>query len=500
LNLLRDRRDSPADPDRPSQSALDRSLIRSVAWTAAAKWIVQVFSWITTIVVARLLSPDDYGLLGMAGVFLGVIRIVSEFGLVVTVVTFRNLSDEAIAQLNGLALIVGLMACGATVLAAKPLSIFFESDRLAQVIVALSFGFVLSGFKIVPTALLQRNLRFRLLAAIEAVASALLSTAMIVLAVLGFGYWTLVSGNLLSLAVTSLAVLWHCRVAFRLPRWNALQGSMQFTRHQLTGQLLWYTYSNADFLIAGKVLGEKMLGLYSLAWTLSKTIPEKITGLIIGVTPAYFSAIQDDLPQLRRYLTRITEAIAFVTFPALVGVALLAELVESVLLGSRWAGIAGSLRLLALYATVNSVTPLFSRVLTARRQTRFLMWAGVVITGVLITGFWVGSRWGVVGIAAAWLLLDPPIQLVVLRRTCRAIEMSITDYLTALWPASSMTAIMAIAVLLLLPRLVGLSPVLQLVIAAVAGAAAYAAAGVLFHRTRLLGMIRILRGGFQPVA
>jgi PST family polysaccharide transporter len=476
---------------------LDRSLIRSIAWAAAAKWIVQIFSWITTIVVARLLSPDDYGLLGMAGVYLGAIRVLSEFGLAVTVVTFRDLSDEAIAQLNGLALLIGLTASAATMLAARPLAIFFNSDRLTLVVVALSFGFVLTAFKIVPAALLQRNLKFKLLATIEAAASAVLSVAMIVFAAVGFGYWTLVIGNLLSLAITSVAFYWRCPVAFRLPRWKELRGSMQFTRHQLTGNLLWYTYSNADFLIAGKVLGERMLGLYSLAWTLSKTVPEKITGLIIGVTPAYFSAIQDDLPQLRRYLVRITEAIAIVTFPALIGVALLADLLERVVLGSGWVGIAGPLRLLALYAALNSITPLFSRVLTARRQTRFLMWNGAAITVALITGFWLGSRWGVVGIAAAWLLIDPPMQMLALLRTCRAIELSLAEYLRALWPAFSMTAFMALVLGFLVPQIVTLPPALQLVIAVVAGVAAYAAAGVALHRTRLLNMILALRGGFQ---
>jgi PST family polysaccharide transporter len=468
-----------------------------VAWTAAAKWTVQIFTWLTSIVVARLLSPDDYGLVGMAGVFLGVIRIFSEFGLGVTVVTLRDLSEETISQLNAVALIIGVAACGITVLAARPLAAFFESDRLVLVLAALSVGFVISSLRIVPAALLQRDLRFKRLATVEAISATVLSVAMISFAMWGFGYWTLVVGNLLSITFSSVAILLQRRVAFSLPRPRALTSSLQLSRHQLIGSLFWYSYTNADFLIAGKILGERTLGLYSMAWSLSKSIPERITGLIIGVTPAYFSAVQDNLPELRRYFLKITEAIAIITFPALVGLALTADLLETVLLGPRWAGIAAPLRLLALYAALSSVTPLFSRVLTARRHTRFLMWNGFYVTLILCTGFWVGSRWGILGIAAAWLILDPPIQFVVLLKTCRVIDLPIAQYVKALWPALSMTGLMSLVLLLVLPLVESQSPPLRVVIAVVSGMLAYATAGFVLHRSRLLGMFRIMRGGFQ---
>src|SRR5438105_3774100 len=90
--------------------ALDRSLLHGLAWTSAAKWAGQLLAWASTLIVARLLSPADYGLVGMAAVFLGLITLVSEFGLGTTVITLRRLTDHEVAQLNGLAVLVGL--CG----------------------------------------------------------------------------------------------------------------------------------------------------------------------------------------------------------------------------------------------------------------------------------------------------------------------------------------------------------------------------------------------------
>ena len=298
-----------------------------------------------------------------------------------------------------------------------------------------------------PAALLRRELRFKGLAVIEAAGSAVQALTIVTGALLGFGVWALVAGPLAPQAFSSAAVMTQRRVP--LPPSTARRScgrTMTFTRHQLTGSVLWYWYSNADFLVAGKVLGEKALGLYYVAWNLSKAVPEKLTGLIVAVVPSYLSAIQDDPGALRRYLLRLTEVIALVTFPALVGIALLAGSIQADVLGPRWVGVAGPLRILALHSVLTSIAPLPSRVLTVRRETRFLVRMDLLLTGTLIPGFWIGSHWGVIGIAVAWISIVPIFQVVVLRRACRAIDLPLKRYLDSIWPAASMTAVMAVVV------------------------------------------------------
>lgn len=469
-------------------------MVSSIAWTGLAKLTAQTLSWLSTLVVARLLSPGDYGLVGMAGVLIGVIQVVSEFGLGQTIVTLRELSEEGIAQLNGLALLMGFGACAVSVLSALPVSRFFRSERVAPVVVALSLGFALTAVRVVPAALLRRDLEFSRLAVIEAIGSAVLSITMVAFAFLGLGVWTLVLGTLGSQAFSSAAVLYYRRVPCRWPTREELRGSMAFTRHQLTGNLIWHTYSSSDFLVAGKMLGEKLLGLYYFAWSLSKAVPDKVTGLIISVTPSYFSAVQDSPAELRRYLLRLTEAIALVTFPTLMGMALLADSIETSLLGPRWAGLAPPLRILAAYSALTSITPLLSRVLTACRHTRFLVWTGGFMAGTLLTGFWLGSHWGVTGIAMAWLLIEPPFQLFILKRTCRAIGLPVSQYFRALWPAASMTAVMVVAVGGVLGWMHDQSGASRIVAAVCVGAATYAAAGGVLHRARLRALIAGVRG------
>jgi teichuronic acid exporter len=487
----------PAVPAGTTKS-LDRSIVHSVAWTAAAKVTVQVLSWLATIVVARLLAPGDYGLMSMAGVQIGALQVFSEFNIAMTVIVMRELSARSIAQLNALAVLLGGLACAVSVLIAPLLARFFESPRLTAVIVACSFGFALLALRTVPAALLRRELRFKRLAVIEAVGSAVQSVTVVAGALLGFGVWALVAGPLASQAFSSVAVLTQRRVPFQWPRWRELRAATTFTRHQVTGSVLWYWYSEADFIVAGKLLGEKALGLYYLAWNLSKAVPEKLTGLIVAVVPSYLSALQDDAAELRRYLLRLTEVIALVAFPALVGVALLASWIQADVLGPRWVGVSDPLRILALHSVLASISPLPARVLTVRRETLFLMHMDMSLTATLIPGFWIGSHWGVTGIAVAWISIAPVFQGWILRRTCRAVALPVRRYLDSIWPAASMTAVMSIVVVGVMAVTSPLPGRVRLLTAITAGVAAYASAGYLLHRARLQLLFEAVRRRQSP--
>ncbi|TMI98191.1 MAG: hypothetical protein E6H01_12615 [Bacillati bacterium ANGP1] len=129
---------------------LDRSLVQGIAWTGGAKWAGQLVAWASTLIVARLLTPEDYGLVGMASIFLGLVTLVSEFGLGTTVITLRDLREDQVAQLNSISLLVGVGSfalCGA---AAIPIGRLFHAPELPAVVVAMSAAFVITAFKTVP--------------------------------------------------------------------------------------------------------------------------------------------------------------------------------------------------------------------------------------------------------------------------------------------------------------------------------------------------------------
>jgi O-antigen/teichoic acid export membrane protein len=471
---------------------LDGSLLSSVAWTGAARAVAQTLSWLVTLAVARILSPTDYGLIAMSGVLICAVQVLSEFGIGSAVVTLRELNAEALARLNGLALLVGALACLVSMLCAAPAAVFFGTQAVGPVILVSSIGFAVSSFRIVPAALLRRDLAFKRLALIDAAASLVQSTVVVVSAALGSGLWALVWGPLASQAFSTVTTVLTRPVRMRSPTVTGLRGSLTFTRHQLTTSILWYCYTSADFAVAGRVLGEKFLGLYYLAWTFSRTVPEKVSGLVVSIAPAYFSAVQDNRVALRRYLLRLTEVIALLTFPALAGVALLADSLEAEFLGAAWTGLAPPLRMLAAHAMLTAVAPLPGRVLTALRDTRFLMRVSFMAAATLVPGFLLGSRWGPVGIAAAWLIIEPVFQFATLRRACEAIDLPLAQYFQAVSVAISMTAVMAAAVwcfLSVAPTGAGLPRIGS---AIAVGVVAYAGAGLALHGRRLRALARAI--------
>jgi teichuronic acid exporter len=479
---------------------LDRSLLQGIGWTSGAGWAGQVLAWASTLIVARLLTPEDYGLVGMASIYLGLITLVSEFGLGSAVITLRDLREEQVAQLNGLALLVGVGSFVVSCAAAIPLGRFFHAPQLPAVVLAMSTAFLITAFKTVPFSLLQREMRFRALAIVETGRAVLLAISMIACALLGLRYWTLVIGGLLSSTVSTGAVLVLRRPRLAWPRRQSLAPAMTFSRHILLGRLCWYTYSNADFLIAGRLLGQAALGLYQVGWTLANVPIEKITSLVGQVTPAVFSAVQADHAALRRYLLRITEGLALITFPASLGLALVAPDFVLLTLGDKWHGAIVPLQLLALSAWFRAVTPLLPQVLNVVGQSRLAMRYGVLCAIVLPTAFYLlGGRWGTVGLALVWVFVFPTLVLPAYRRVLETIELSSREYLRALWPAASASLLMGATVLAVkwtssdhLSRAVSFSAQVG------AGVVVYALACVALHGGRMASFSRTLRAMRPP--
>jgi PST family polysaccharide transporter len=475
--------------------ALDRSLLHGVAWTATAKWASQALSWVSWLVVARLLSPEDYGLVGMAAIYLGLITLLSEFGLGTAVLAVRQLSDEQLSQLNGLAVLLGLagllLSCGLAI----PLGRLFRAPDLPVVVVAMSTTFLITAFKAVPFALLQRDLRFKALGLIDLCQALVLAVSMIGFAVAGFRYWTLVCGGVLGAVISTGGVLRLRRLPFAWPRPESLKRVMTVSSDVVIGRLCWYASANADFLIAGRVLGKAALGFYGVGWTLASLPVDKVAALVGQVTPAFFSAVQKDPAAIRRYLLRITEGLALITFPVSLGLALVARDFVLVVLGAKWEGTIVPLQLLAAYAAFRSITPLLPQVLQITGDSRFEMWRMVAAAVVMPTCFYFGAqRWGTVGLAMAWLLVDPLLIFVLYWRLFSKIQLSPRAYFVALWPALSGTALMAAAVLAVgafgaREWTAGLRLAAQIGV----GAISYGLACLVLHRERFTAFYNLVR-------
>lgn len=469
------------------------SLVRAIAWTGAARWATQLLTWASTIVVARILVPSDYGLYAMATLFLGLVALISEFGLGQAVVVLREMSQDHVEQINALSVGFGgllfLLSCGAAI----PLGHFFHTAKLPAVIVVMSLSFVISGAQVVPDALLQRSLRFKLLAWLDIIRAFTQAPMTILLAWLGFGYWSLALGSLAGVIVYTALTLSACPCAFARPRFGEIRRALAFSGDVLGSRVAWYIYSNSDFLMAGRLLGQAPLGTYTLAWTMASTPVEKITNMVTRVTPAFFSAVQHDKAQLRRYLLNISEGLSLITFPASLGMVLMADQFVLGVLGAKWAAAVVPLQLLGIYAALRSITTVFPGILYARRHSRFVMWNTVIAAVIFPLAFQFTSRWGTVGIAATWIVLYPLITAPFMWRTFVAIDLPFRTYCRSLKPALRASLIMILGVVAVRWAMPAWPLILRLATSIFAGAFTYLAVLLIADRQRLRGFYALLR-------
>jgi O-antigen/teichoic acid export membrane protein len=338
-------------------------------------------------------------------------------------------------------------------------------------------------------------MRFRSLALADGVEAVLRTLTALTLAALGFRYWALVLAGVVGrLASTvALAAICHRRLAMPSP-WQSIAVPVRFGAHVVAGGLAWYAYTNADIIVVGRCLGVDSLGLYTLAWSLASVPLERIFELIGRVTPALFSAVQQDVEALQRYLFRFTEVIALFTFPAGVGLALVAPEAVSLVLGPRWEAAVGPLQFMAVAAALRSVAPLLNQILVAKGRPDLTMWGTIWIVAILSPLFYVGSRWGVSGVAAVWVLGYPIVTCAFpLRYTLSLSKLRLGAYLRALWLPARATAVMSAAVLLTNRLTLPYATVTRLTAAVGVGVLAYAASHLALNRVELARYLRWYR-------
>jgi len=486
--------ESVATVSAPPAKNLDKSIVHGVAWTAGVQWLTQLLSWGVQPIMMATLGPANYGIVAMATVFTAFIEMASDFGMAQAVVKHRELTDRQIAMINGLCVLMGLTGWAICCAAAYPILLFYGVPALTTIVIVMSASFLITSFRSIPLALMERDLDFRTIAGNQAIQGTVLPLAMITFAVvLKLEYWSLVCGSLLAATMTAVLARRVRPTPFAWPRFSELRGVLSFGSHMIAMRFSYYLTTCSDVMIGGWRFGQVAVGSYSQAMYIAGMPSEKISGLAMRVMPPIISAVQNDLKQLRRYILSFTEIVSLLTVPAGIGLALVASDMIHWLL-PKWTAAIIPLQILAIACIQRSTLPIIpstaAMIGLSRTSMRISVWASVLMPIVFI----VGSFWGVAGLATGWLVVYPifcvPYYVIVFRK----IEMPVGTFLRSLWPSVSSAALMAIAVLAAHQLVYANAVIWVRVIADCAiGGIVYGAALLGFHRHRLMALKDIYR-------
>lgn len=399
----------PATPSQADEPPLRKpkkpkmDVYASVRWSALSKYGTQGMQFAISMVLARLLAPEYFGLLGMAMVITGFVQIFKNLGFNSAIVQRKQLSHDLLSTLFWVNLTVCLLM-GLVVLGIAPLAaLLYDDNRVTPVIAVLAVNFVFAGFTMIPSALLQRRMEFKKLAIRELGGVITAGLTAVPLAYLGWGVWALVASSLTSSAAQM--VLINLAVPFR-PRFVfdriGLSECFRFGINLTGFNFFNYFARNADNLIIGVFLGPVALGYYSVAYKLMLLPRDSITSVITRVLFPAFSKMQDDDDRLANAYLRACGAIAMITFPMMIGLAVLADPFVRVVLGEKWLSAVPLIWILAPLGAIQSLWNTAGQLFLAKGRADLHFRLGVIGGILFVCSFLAGVPWGVTGVALAY--------------------------------------------------------------------------------------------------
>lgn len=381
------------------------SAVRGVAWSGIQNWVSSLIAAVVFFVLAHRLSKEAFGLVALASVLIGFLEIFVRMGFTQALVQRAKLEQGHLDSAFWLSVVLGCVLFLGAVLGAPALSSFFGKPDLTPVIRWLSLSFVIAALSNTQAAMLQRDMAFKILATRSILAAAAGGLVGVVMAYLDYGLWSLV-GQVLTTRMTATLVLWIGS------SWRpGLRVSMVYCRELLsfgafvTGiELLNFASLRIDVVIMGRFLTAADLGVYDVAWRLLNLMTQVLTQTTAAVALPTFSRIQSDRAQLRHaYLTATTMTVLS-AFPAFVGVAVLAPELVHVFFGAEWEASVTPMRVLSLVGMLYAVLYFNQPVLFACGKPSWRLGLAVVHVVTQTAAVWIAVRWGVVAVAAAFVL------------------------------------------------------------------------------------------------
>ena len=444
-------------------------------WVYAARYSGKLVVFLSTIILARLLTKDDFGIVGYALVVTNFLDIVRDLGIGSAVIYQKddpNASDTAF----WLVLVVGVSLFGITWVAAPLVGEFFRDDRAIMVTRMLALSFPISAFGKIHDVLLRKELAFDrafIPSFARNMGKAVLSVGF---AFLGFGVWSLVIGNVGAVLVFVI-VLWIVlpwRPSFQFD-WKIAKEQLSYGVGILSVNIFAYFLRDSDSLFVGRFLGTAALGVYSLAFRIPDLVINEFSNVISTVTFPVYARMQDNRDELRQSFFKAAQTISFITIPAGLGLALVSRPFVLTFFTEKWVEAIPVLQAISIYAMLFSLSYNAGSVYKATGRPYILTKLAIVRFAMLIPAFYFAvTQFGTIA-SVGWAhalvaLVAGSLNLVV---AGRIMEASFSDLFNVFRPALVGGIFMSLIVILVLRLSIDFAALAQLSLAVVGGGIVY---------------------------
>lgn len=369
-------------------------------WVLLFKGVSFVVRMGSSIVLARLLFPKEFGLMGIASVVIQFARRFSNFGFNSALIQRKEIKDEHlntvfISTMTLMGLITSSLFFGASWIAD-----YFNEGILRLVMMVIAFNFVIEGLASVPRAILTREMKFKELETAGSVGEMFAMLSPIVFALLGFGVWSLVWGSVLGLLATSVMVIsyarWIPKLQFRA--W-AFRDVFSFGVWVYVDNFLSYFVKNVDYFVIGKFLNATALGYYERAFNLMSMPRNQLVRSFERVMFSAYSRVQDDSERIIKAVMKVTANLAVITYPLMIWMYFASPSLIVFLYGANWEPTVLPLQIMCIAGILNTFSMIFFPLFEAKALMAQLAWRKLLYMVVLAAAVAIGLKWDIAGVA-----------------------------------------------------------------------------------------------------
>ncbi len=323
--------------------------LEGLSWNVKKQFFSQGINLIVGIILIRLLSPKDFGLVAMVLVIGAFAMVLRNLGLNQAVIQSKENNENIISTAFWLQVCSGFLISIIIYLAAPYIASFYNEPLIKTIVVFFSIEFLIGTFGLIQFARVQKELNYRRLFYIDIFSNVLSGVTAIVMAMYGLNYWSLVAKSLI-FTTTNTVLIWmisEWRPIFVLD-FKITKRLFNYSLPVFGNQLLNYGVRNIDDLLIGKVLGQQALGLYNRSYSLMLMPLKNISRVIADVLFPSFSKIQDDPARIKQIYLKVINVVALITFPLMIGLYVLVEPFVLIVLGEQWLEIIPVIRILSI--------------------------------------------------------------------------------------------------------------------------------------------------------
>jgi O-antigen/teichoic acid export membrane protein len=461
--------------------SLRARVARSMFWIAWSRGVLQLLTFATTLFIARILVPADYGVMALAASFTAHAGMLAEMGLGAAIIQFRDLNRRELDTCFWITMTLAMVFFAALFLGSPAIARWLAVPTLADVLPVLSLVLPLTACRVVSDSLLRKRLALDRVSQAEVIGAVVTLPITIGCALGGLGVWTLVVGYLVGPTVRSAATFAFAPwlPGFRIGG-ERVREVVRFSLATLGIRFMWSLREAANSLILGKVTGQvATVGLYNMADDVAHLPGQKISPVINMLTSPVMAELQNDIDSLREAFYRAVRLTAAIVVPTSAGIALVADDMVAVLLGPKWLPAAPLIRLISLYAAVRAVDGMLPNVMLARRRERFMFWYSLLLLIAMPGAAVLGAIWdGAAGLIVSYTAAYCAVMIFLAKEALAELKGKFSELWLQTWQIMVATAVMTGVVLLLddfgAPLQVD-SPFIRLVLLSIGGAMTYCA-------------------------